>query len=92
MYAEIGSPGEAIERLGLKGKRIGGARVSPFHANFIINEDNATANDVLTLIKELHVAVSTSTGHQMDVEVAYVGSDGYVSPALTSDCGVKPIN
>ncbi|MFH1856252.1 MAG: UDP-N-acetylmuramate dehydrogenase [Candidatus Omnitrophota bacterium] len=47
---QTGSAGRLIEEAGLKGKRVGGARVSEKHANFIINENNATAEDVLRLI------------------------------------------
>ncbi len=40
-----------IEECGLKGKKSGGAMVSPKHANFIVNYDNATAEDVISLVK-----------------------------------------
>lgn len=43
--------GKAIDELGLKGTRIGGARISDKHAGFIINTGNATCKDVLALIK-----------------------------------------
>ena len=42
--------GYIIESLGLKGKSIGGAKVSEKHANFIVNFDNASSNDVINLI------------------------------------------
>lgn len=42
--------GRLIEAAGLKGKRIGGAIISPQHANFIINEGNASAQDVMDLL------------------------------------------
>ena len=42
--------GRLVEECNLKGKQIGGAMISLKHANFIINKDNATGNDVLDLI------------------------------------------
>jgi len=45
------SAGFLIEQCGLKGKKIGRAKISEKHANFIINLGNATANDVLALIQ-----------------------------------------
>ena len=43
--------GRLIEEAGLKGKQIGGAKVSEKHANFIVNAGNATSNDIKSLIK-----------------------------------------
>ena len=43
--------GKIIEKLGLKGKNIGGAEISTKHANFIINKNNASSSDILNLIK-----------------------------------------
>lgn len=43
--------GRLIEAVGLKGKKIGGAKVSNKHANFIVNTGNATSNDIKNLIK-----------------------------------------
>ena len=45
------SAGKLIDDLGLKGIMIGGAKISEKHANFIVNENNATFEDVLNLIK-----------------------------------------
>lgn len=41
---------ELIERIGMRGMRVGGALVSKKHANFIVNEENATAQDVIALV------------------------------------------
>ena len=49
--------GRLIESCGLKGKSIGGAMISPKHANFIVNTGNATSNDVKNLIKLVHTQV-----------------------------------
>ena len=47
---ENASAGKLIDEAGLKGYQIGGARVSDKHANFIVNENGATFEDVITLI------------------------------------------
>jgi UDP-N-acetylmuramate dehydrogenase len=81
MYAEIGPPGAAIERLGFKGMRVGGAQVSPRHANFIVNTGGATAADVLTLIHRIGDAVEAATGYRMAAEARFVSADGVISQA-----------
>ena len=43
--------GRLVEECGLKGKTIGGAQISEKHANFVINKDNATSNDIKQLIE-----------------------------------------
>ncbi|WP_439531296.1 UDP-N-acetylmuramate dehydrogenase [Marinobacter adhaerens] len=83
MYAEIGPPGAAIEKLGFKGLKRGGAQVSPMHANFIVNTGNAKAKDVLEIIVEIQSAVERNTGYKMEVEACYVSHEGKVMPA---DC------
>ena len=89
MYDEVGPPGAVIERLGFKGRRIGGARVSPDHANFIVNAGGARATDVMALIAEISETVLRTTGHRMEVEVRLVMPDGAIVPAdatLTEGC------
>ncbi|AFC32202.1 MurB1 [Paenibacillus mucilaginosus 3016] len=62
-----------IEDAGLKGYRVGGAEVSPLHANFIVNTGQATALDVLTLIEHVKQTVSDRFGVQLIPEVLVVG-------------------
>lgn len=65
--------GKIIESCGLKGKRIGGAIVSDKHANFIINDQSASAFDVDTLIKTVKETVKNKTGITLIEEVERVG-------------------
>lgn len=65
--------GALIENCGLKGKSIGGATVSKKHANFIINENNASSNDVYNLIKYVHDVVLDSTKVDLITEQEFVG-------------------
>ena len=89
MYSEIGPPGAIIERLGFKGKRVGGAMVSPRHANFIVNTGGAKACDVLALISEIDEATRVSTGHQMEAEVCFVSAQGEITPANIVGIGIQ---
>jgi UDP-N-acetylmuramate dehydrogenase len=63
------SAGRLIDEAGLKGRRIGGAEVSPLHANFIINRGGATAADVRALIEIVRSEVSERSGVHLDCEV-----------------------
>lgn len=65
--------GALIDRAGLKGRRIGGAQVSPVHANFIVNEGRGTARDIRALIEACRAAVSARFGVQLREEIAYLG-------------------
>ena len=60
--------GKLIEDYGLKGKSIGGAKVSEKHANFIINTGNAKAEEIVTLIREIQKKVKKETGIELKLE------------------------
>jgi UDP-N-acetylmuramate dehydrogenase len=62
-----------IEAAGLKGYRIGGAEVSPKHANFIINTGDATATDIEELIEHVRQTVIERHGVELRHEVRIVG-------------------
>ena len=69
-----GSAGRLIEEAGLKGHRVGGAMVSPTHANFIETLPGSRADDVLRLIDEVRAAVARRTGVDLAVEVVVLGT------------------
>jgi len=62
-----------IEAVGLKGKKIGNARISSTHANFIVNEGKASSEDVLTLIAMAQQAVEERFGIVLEPEVRILG-------------------
>ncbi len=64
--------GKLIEDANLKGKRIGGAMVSPKHANFIINYNNASAEDVYNLINFVKQEIKNQTGIELKEEQEFV--------------------
>lgn len=64
-----------IDKLGLRGKRIGGAMVSDKHANYIINTGSATAEEVLALVALVKQEVRKKMGIELQEEVNYVGFD-----------------
>jgi UDP-N-acetylmuramate dehydrogenase len=61
--------GGLIEESGLKGHRVGGAMVSPEHANFIVNTGTATAGDILALMRKVQSAVFDRSGIMLEPEV-----------------------
>jgi len=65
--------GRLIEAAGLKGRRLGGAEISPVHANFIANRGGATAADVLGLIREAQAAVWQTAAVRLVPEVRLIG-------------------
>lgn len=60
---------ELIEKIGYRGKRIGGAMVSDKHANFIVNEEDASAQDVIQLVSEIQQKVEQEFGIHLRTEV-----------------------
>jgi UDP-N-acetylmuramate dehydrogenase len=66
--------GKLIQDSGLAGYRIGGAQVSEKHCGFIINTGDATAQDVLDLIKHVQQTVKLKFGVELHTEVKMVGN------------------
>ncbi len=62
-----------IEACGLKGTAIGGAMVSPKHANFIVNAGGATAADIEALIARVRQTVKEQHGVELVTEVRVIG-------------------
>lgn len=67
------STGELIEKCGLKGKTVGGAKISKKHANFILNTGNATASDILELAEIAKNAVRSQFNIELEEEVRIIG-------------------
>lgn len=67
------SAGKLIDRAGMKGVSIGGAMVSPIHANFIVNTDSARADDVYRLMRLIQEQVNNRFGILLEPEVKLWG-------------------
>lgn len=65
--------GRLIDQCGLKGFRVGDAQISHIHANILVNLGHATAADVRTLIAQAQHAVKDRFGHELSVEIGFVG-------------------
>lgn len=65
--------GRLIDVTGLKGERVGGALVSPVHANFIVNTGGATSADVITLVRRVRARVQAAHGVTLEPEVILFG-------------------
>lgn len=71
---EFGSPsGKIIDDLGLKGTRIGGAKIASYHGNIIINKYNASSEDIKNLIEYVQKEVKENKGFDLEPEVLFVG-------------------
>ena len=67
------SAGALVDRAGLKGARLGSARVSDTHANFIVNEGGAKAADIRALIERCKSEVRGQFGVALREEIVYLG-------------------
>jgi len=66
--------GRLIEASGLKGLTVGGALVSPVHANFLVNSGGATAANVMELMKKVQDKVFADSGILLEPEVHFLAS------------------
>ncbi len=79
------SAGALVDRAGLKGSREGQARVSPTHANFIVNEGDATAAEIRSLIERCKREVQRQFGVELREEIVYLGFQGEPAPRAAED-------
>src|SRR2546428_28994 len=68
--------GRLVDELGLKNSRVGKARVSEVHGNFIVNDGGATAAEMLQLIDKIQSAARAMRGIELETEVEIVGEPG----------------
>ena len=68
--------GKLVDELGLKNTRVGEARVSEVHGNFIVNDGGATAREVLELIGKIQETARSKRGIELETEVQIVGEEG----------------
>jgi UDP-N-acetylmuramate dehydrogenase len=84
------SAGSIVERLGLKGRRVGGAVVSEKHANFIVNDRAGTAAQVRRLAEEIRRTVRDETGIELVFEIVFAGDwSGWSSEGTRPSAGVE---
>lgn len=67
--------GALIEKCGLKGTAVGGAKVSEKHAGFVINSSGATGEDVLNLIKKVQKTVFENENVKLEPEIIFIGRE-----------------
>ena len=65
--------GRLIDQCGLKGQTHGGAQIFTKHANIVVNRGGATAADVRALIDLAQTRVADGLGHELVVEITFVG-------------------
>ncbi|WP_295162042.1 UDP-N-acetylmuramate dehydrogenase [uncultured Brachyspira sp.] len=67
--------GKVIDSVNMRGLRLGGAMVSPYHANFIINYNNASGKDIFNLMKKVKEEVYNQKGITLNAEVRIISND-----------------
>lgn len=72
--------GRLIEAAGLKGMRVGGVEVSRTHANFFVNDQNATAGDYYDLIQIVRSRVEKKFGIRLELEIELIGDWNHIRP------------
>ncbi|HZC58739.1 MAG TPA: UDP-N-acetylenolpyruvoylglucosamine reductase, partial [Chthoniobacterales bacterium] len=65
--------GKLVEELGLKNRRVGAARGSEIHGNFIVNDGGARSKEILRLIDEIQSIAKQERGIDLQTEVQIVG-------------------
>ena len=65
--------GKLVDELGLKNSRVGNARISEVHGNFLVNDGGATATEMLQLIDQIKMAARTKRGIELETEVQIIG-------------------
>jgi UDP-N-acetylmuramate dehydrogenase len=65
--------GKIIDELGLKGQRIGGAQIAPYHGNIIINTGGASAADIRALMEQTAAKVREAAGFDLEPEILFAG-------------------
>ena len=68
--------GKLVDELGLKNTRVGNARVSEVHGNFIVNDGGASASEVLELIAKIQDTAREKRGIELETEVQIMGEEG----------------
>lgn len=66
--------GQLIDQSALKGCACGDAKISDVHANFIVNQGQASASDVINLVHKVQQVVKENSGHQLEPEVLLLGA------------------
>ncbi len=70
----FGKPsGRIIDEAGLRGLRVGGAQVAPWHGNFIVNSGNASADNIKELVQKIQIEVKDKTGFALECEIIFCG-------------------
>lgn len=67
--------GKIIDSINMRGVKVGGAMVSPYHANFIVNYNNATGRDILNLMRKVREEVYNQKGITLNAEVRIISND-----------------